>query len=155
MIKNLILIFLATALCATKCKKDSEDCHFTVPYKNNTQKSLYIITESYYPDTILRNPNPANNPQLYKVKPLSILSYKEKSCIEAIYNVYTPSDTMMFYIFDAEVLENTDWEVVKTNNMYLQRYDLSLEDLRKLNFTITYPAPPEMKDMKMWPRYEP
>ncbi|MFD1631674.1 hypothetical protein [Pseudopedobacter beijingensis] len=61
----------------------------------------------------------------------------------------------MFYVFDGEVLENTDWKTVKANNMYLQRYDLSLEDLRKLNFTIPYPATIEMKDMKMWPKYEP
>ena len=60
----------------------------------------------------------------------------------------------MFFIYDEEVLRNNDWKEVR-NNMYLQRYELSLQDLRKLNFTIPYPPTPEMKDMKMWLKYKP
>jgi hypothetical protein len=48
-------------------------------------------------------------------------------------------DTLSVYIFDAQVLETTPWDTVKANYLVLKRYDLSLDDLNRLNWIITYP----------------
>jgi len=65
-----------------------------------------------------------------------------------------PSDTLMVYIFDAAQMEmqssNSSWKEA----MVLQRYDLSLSDLRNLNFKISYPPVSALKEMKMNPPYE-
>jgi len=63
-------------------------------------------------------------------------------------------DTLMIYIFDEEVLKNNAWEDVINNYLVLQRYDLSLQDLEKLNWKICYPPTEAMKDMKMYPPYK-
>ena len=61
---------------------------------------------------------------------------------------------MSVFIFDSEVLENIEWKEIRDNYMILKRYDLSLEDLQKLDFTLYYPPTEEMKDIKMYPPYE-
>lgn len=62
-----------------------------------------------------------------------------RDCIEIAFKDLISSDTLMVYVFDAETLEITPWDTVKANYMVLKRYDLSLEDLKKSDFTITYP----------------
>ena len=44
--------------------------------------------------------------------------------------------------------------ILYTNYFVAQRYDLSLNDLKKLNWTITYPPVESMKDMHMYPPYK-
>lgn len=155
--KQICLFLTAIFLCSAKCKKDTDDCHFTMTYSNNAAKTIYFQELNEYPDTLLRQgfTNPFSNPEGFRVRPFATYGYKRNICMEARYKHYIPSDTMMIYLFDEEVLKSNDFEVVKANNMYLQRYDLSLEDLRKLNYNIPYPATTAMKDMKMWPKYVP
>jgi len=43
---------------------------------------------------------------------------------------------------------------VERDYLVLQRYYLSLQDLQKLNWRVSYPPTPEMKDMKMYPAYK-
>jgi len=60
----------------------------------------------------------------------------------------------MIFIFDGTVIGNTDWEIVEKDYLVLQRYDLSLQNLRELNWKVYYPPTEAMKDMKMWPPYK-
>lgn len=63
-------------------------------------------------------------------------------------------DTVRIFIFNHEIIENTDWSVVRDQYLVEQRYDLTKEQLIGLNYRIAYPPTPEMKDVKMWPPYE-
>jgi hypothetical protein len=60
---------------------------------------------------------------------------------EAVFShgVQIPSDTLMIFIFDAEVIETEEWSDVVHSYKVLKRYDLSLADLKRMNWTITYP----------------
>ena len=46
------------------------------------------------------------------------------------------------------------WETVREDYIILQRYDLSIAELEKLNWTIYYPPTEAMKDFYMYPPYE-
>lgn len=48
-------------------------------------------------------------------------------------------------------MESNSWEKVVDEYLVLQRYDLSIEDFKKLGSLIPYPPTPEMKDMHMFP----
>jgi hypothetical protein len=50
-----------------------------------------------------------------------------------------PKDTLSVFIFHTDTLNKYSWEEVRDGYMILKRYDLSLEDLKQCNFTITYP----------------
>ena len=45
----------------------------------------------------------------------------------------------MYFIYDACILETTPWDTIKAKYIVLKRYDLSLQDLQQMNWTITYP----------------
>ncbi len=67
---------------------------------------------------------------------------------------YFPNDTISVFLFDGKTVETVPWETVVKEYLVLQRYDLSIEDMKKLDRTIHYPPTPEMRDIHMWPPYE-
>jgi len=112
---------------------------------NNSHQAIYVQGETHYPDTLYfgHYAGLTSNPEMFKVqshsssdKPLQI-----RDCYEDIFNygVEIPSGVLMVYIFDAGVLESTPWSTVVTNYMVLKRFDLSLQNLGEMDWTITYP----------------
>lgn len=139
-INSLLVSLLSCILISGKCRKDSENCHYNIKVLNNSTTSIYIKEQLNYPDTSINNPNPALQGEYFRVFPgRNDFSIFHKDCLELVYQYYAPSDTIMFFVFDANVIENTNWEVVKNNYMILKRYDFSLNDLKNRNFVITYP----------------
>lgn len=46
---------------------------------------------------------------------------------------------LMFYLFNRDTIEQVSWERIEAENLIEKRYDLTLEKLDSLNWTITYP----------------
>lgn len=63
-------------------------------------------------------------------------------------------DTVSFFIFDRDIVDNYPWEYIIQNYCVLQRYDFSKEDLVQLNCQISYPPTKDMADIRMFPRYK-
>lgn len=107
-----------------------------------------MITESAYPDTLIvetkftRHINPGGN-LVFELRPSYEEAFKR-----------LPADTMSFFIFHTDTLESNSWEAIFNEYKVLKRYDLSLEDVQSLNYTIPYPPTEQMKDMRMYPPYE-
>lgn len=141
--KNLIPIILFTlAFVSFSCGKD-RNCHNRISFVNKSNKDVYVIKNtSGYPDTnyYRYDPSPTLSQNVYKVNShkASTSSLQYSACYEAIMKP-PESDTVMIYVFDAHVLETTPWDTVKAKNLYLKRYDLSLQDLQQSNWSITYP----------------
>jgi len=128
---------------------------------NNSEKSLFVDWSPIYPDTTLisnqmsaiftTNGKDTANPGNW-IKPFQKGSvFVMNTTWEHIYN---RNDTQMIFIFDGNVIWNTDWEIVARDYLVLQRYDLSLQDLQKLNWKLYYPPTEAMKDIKMYPPYQ-
>nr|NQU93826.1 hypothetical protein [Bacteroidota bacterium] len=140
-----IIIFSSVLLLANTCNKEKEDCHKTITIFNHSEKAIYILCDTHYPDTMYfsHSSSPTSDTFNNKIlaKSASIRPLQNRDCWETIYNygVQIPSDTLMVYVFDADVLENVDWADVVHYYLVLKRYDLSLDDLKQNNWTITYP----------------
>jgi len=52
---------------------------------------------------------------------------------------FFPKDTLSVFIFHSDTLKKYPWDLVRACYKILKRYDLSLYDLKKLDWTITYP----------------
>lgn len=102
-----------------------------------------------YPDTLL----PSSNRYLIDgIKPMNRHIYDSRIKWEDIFP-QLPADTLSIFIFDSDTLASYDWDAVRERYKILKRYDLSFEDLERLNRKIIFPPTEEMKDIKQFPTY--
>ncbi len=151
-----IIGLLCTAIrCADK---EGENCHLKVKISNNSQKKLrvnYDICNIKYPCGIGSLSYTAKG-EMYLVgsnEQNNDWAISQLGCIENLFNREGSSGILNIYIFDAEVIENTPWETVVRDYLVLKRYDLSLSDLQRLDWLVTYPPTEAMKDIQQWPEY--
>lgn len=150
-ISPLLFILLSASACA------SIFSIYAFSVKNNSSSDVYFICPSYpprmqyciYPDTTVRFT--INGLHRICVNS-SFTKYTSCKIIEDWFS-YFPNDTVSLFFFDPEVVASNSWETVVDEYLVLQRYDLSIEDFRKLDGRIPYPPTPEMKDMHMFPPY--
>jgi hypothetical protein len=143
--RNYIFIFLLGIIfLSTKCiDNESEDCHKNINIVNNSRYVLQISVSNTYPDST----SSSGFGERYESFNSSISAHsigkfqaKLKGCIEdAMKSESYRKGVMMLFFFDKEVIENTSWETIVKDRMYLKKYDLTLEDLQNNNWTITYP----------------
>jgi hypothetical protein len=144
---------------ALTCYRESDNCHVTINLRNDSNMRIYIKVEGFYPKTYIHFD--VTGKEAHEVNPGDINNkgLKARSCYEDAlrynsYNSYFPADTIMVFVYDAELVENTPWERVEREYLILKRYDLSLQDLQNLNWLLTYPPDERMKNMKMYPPYD-
>lgn len=138
---NYFLVISLICLSST-CKKDDEnDYHKIIKFINNTNMELFVHQSVGYPDTTFARgefPNPIVS-EINRILP----NETNTRALEARYSYEEKFkysyDTLMIFVFDGQVLKTTPWETVQQDYLVLKRYDLSLEDLKQNNWTITYP----------------
>ena len=50
-----------------------------------------------------------------------------------------PKDTILIYILNKDTVDSNNWEIIKTKNKILERFTLSVRDIERLEYTVTYP----------------
>ena len=154
---NIVVLIIISLFLNQACGNKENNCHETIIFENRTSRTLYVTSSYLYPDTstFAGIPNPVLAPTNTKIFPneSNTSVFWGNDCIELAYKDLIPSDTMMIYIFDAEVLETEEWSDVIHDYKVLIRYDLSQNDLKYLDWKVTYPPTEAMKDMKMYPSY--
>jgi len=150
--KIVIIMLLIPFLMGGSCDNDDENCHDRIYFLNKTSRTLYVKKED---SAILSRYNGYPYSDSYKV-------LSNENNYTAFFNVFsgrsdcyenTLKDTLYIFIFEEDVLANHSWTDVVDKNLVLQRYNLSLQDLQKLNWQISYPPSELMKDMKMYPPF--
>ena len=155
------LSFLLVIL--TSCSYDyrTRGMHETIPFENNSDIEVWAKSESVYPDEKERVPPYGNSlhqdflhsPGMYKVAPHSISedaldlvrwnTYEwHLAWLEETYNIKTQS----IFIFRGDLA----YGVENLSDYLLARYDVTLEDLVRLDWKLSYPPGEEMVGIKIW-----
>jgi hypothetical protein len=114
-----------------------KDEELTLRVNNVSEKAIYVSWTRDNSDTSLNQiTNPTYNPQIEKVAAHSIQKDYYSAPSKAIFKHI---DTLTVFVFDAQVVESTPWDTVKARDLVLKRYNLSLDDLNKLQWLLTYP----------------
>ena len=61
------------------------------------------------------------------------------------------TDTLRLFLFHSDSVDYLGWNKIRDDYMVLVRYDLSQEDIYRLNTYIDYPPTEAMKDIHMYP----
>lgn len=137
-IKVLYLTFICMIFFAATCNHEDENCHKSIDIINNSDDAIYFDYSLSYPDTLTLYPNPSLDPGYFKIAGHSSQNDINRDCFEGTL-ITNPEGKIMYFVYDATTLETTPWDTVVKYYMVLKRYDLSLEDLQGMNWTITYP----------------
>ncbi len=149
------IMFIISLIYCSKCKYFGE--YFgDVDVKNNSGHSISVYfaqgdehissNPDKLPDTLDRS--------LEIIKPDKKMRYFVTRRAWEDFFSFLPSETLTIYIFHTDTLNKYSWKEVCEDYLVLKRYDLSLEDLKKLNFKVPYPPSPIMRNMKMYPPYQ-
>ena len=150
----ILLFFGFPNMMITCIPRESEECHTSIRVSNNSDKRIRVVTMNSAHMT-----NPFDITRLsFVMNPAHVVNIGEQNnraatsvrfCIESDFR--NDRSTLFLFVFDANVIENTSWDIVARDYLVLRRYDLTLEDLRRLNWQVTYPPDARMRNVRMWP----
>ncbi len=139
-----------------RCEKIAMDIRYAVTLENNADHSIgccFALGGKFftlYPDTTL--------PQTGRYIPKEIRPnsrfYKDSGLKWKEVYAQLAQDTMSVFIFHTDTLNKYPWEKIRDDYMILKRYDLSLEDLERCDYLLTYPPNEQLKGVKMYPPYK-
>ena len=127
-----ILFLLLVVLCSVRCEK-LVDHVYSVKIQNNTNDTLLFFESYNYPDTSIVQ----NKPILIRVYPKDYNFLDSMDAWDVV--LVPPKDTLSIFILSKDTVDKYNWELIRSDNNILKRYDLSLNDLKRMNWTITYP----------------
>jgi hypothetical protein len=128
-LKILLLSIICFSLqgCPGEGEEDVPDNFFNI--QNNFNEDIYVYYEIL--DTELL---PIRYPVVPSIKIIQTGKYRE-----AYKNVFFDGGKKLWIlVFKKSTLENNTWQAIKDQGLYDKRYDLTLEQLKALNYEIVY-----------------
>lgn len=129
-LKMNILLILSFIICGASCGK-IVDHVYSIKIQNNTNDTILFYGSYNYPDTSVVQ----DKPILTRIYPKSY-SYLDS---KKDWDEELPNDTISLFILSKDTVDMYIWEKIRSDYNVLKRYDLSLDDLEKKSWTITYP----------------
>ncbi|MEX0968470.1 MAG: hypothetical protein WD077_14660 [Bacteroidia bacterium] len=152
---KMLKIFLISIL-VTSCERVAMDKDYPLFLKNQSNHSVRTIINQggkfglHYPDTSL--------PEVSDRISIEILPGSKNAVAGGdvtwaqIFASQFPLDTLSFFVLHSDTVSKFIWNDIKSDYKILKRYDVSLTDLEKLNYTLTYPPDSTMRGIKMYPK---
>lgn len=138
--KSIIAILSAVVLCSNSCENPPlVDRFYTITVTNNSPSEIRVyLADEYatkqYPDTTLPNTKPA----LQKARVGKSCYFDSRTPWEENLKKLS-ADTLSVFFIDNAVYENEPWDSIRVHYKILRRLDLSIENLKALNYKIKYP----------------
>ncbi len=132
--QTLVYILCAMTLTASNCKEENEECHYNIRIENNSSSKIIAATslQNVEHECILDG-KIINKGDFYLYKPFNY-------CIE---NSMDNSTTIDVYLVDPTLFNTTNLyyncDSIEIKNKILKHHILTLDDLKQINFTISYP----------------
>jgi hypothetical protein len=125
----IIGILLFVTLGGYTCHKD--DVHYNLTIKNQSSKAISVSLGDYFPDTTLRCPW-----GYFEIGVDQENKIFSKNGWESEFKDY---NYLQIFVMDSVINKEFPCDTIKKHNKILKRYQLTLDDIKKKNWTITYP----------------
>lgn len=140
-----ILSFFTVLILLGSCQepKDSDDCHYKIKIKNNSDKVLYlysagepVITPGDIRTDPFFKPAPAHAGNgTVEMGAIRYLGGGKPKCVESFY----PAEKQFYvFVFDSAAIAQKSWKEVIDNNLFVKRFDITVKELQKTDFTLEY-----------------
>ena len=148
--KTLLLLAVVSLTLLSCGDKEDEFHHRTININNMSDETVYVMGDWIYPNwTSFKSALVYGNGGKTNPKEVNKKAFTLEPNHFWENNFGMMSDTLWIYVLDSVKLNSgvTSLDAVR------QCYGVTLSDLYRLNWTISYPPTPEMKDIKMYPVY--
>lgn len=142
--KTVICGVIISIFCSAGCVKWGEGA-YAIRIQNNGIDTIQFYASYVYPDTSIAN----QRPKLIMAYPSTYSYWSSKEKWESI----LPFDTISIYILSKDTVDKYSWELIKSGNRIMKRYDLSIGDLKKLGWEVAFPPTEAVKNIKQFPPY--
>ena len=133
--KILVIIVFLTCYAGTCEKNPFARNVYSIWIENKTDKAITFLVSKKYPDTLL----PVQGYSLAGVAPNSKTPYDfQESTWAAVFD-NLPADTLSIFIFRGDTIAAYSWPEIRSGYKILKRYDLSRQDIERMNYVISYP----------------
>jgi len=129
--KMILFVLIMAALSVKSCEPYCVDKVYSIIVENKLIDTIQVYASLNYPDTSLSE----EKPRLKMVYPNKYSRIDSNEKWEDI----LPNDTVCVFILSKDTVDKYSWDLIRSSNRILKRYDLSIKDLEKQNWTITYP----------------
>lgn len=149
------IISFTIILCVQSCEKLAMDRDYPLYVLNESNHSIKVYFNddanhsALYPDTLISDFEDRLSIEIPIGGKKSVAG--GDATWENIFEVSAPSDTLSLFVFHTDTLSKYNWDVIRNQYKILKRYDISLADLRQIDFTITYPPDSSMEGIQMYP----
>lgn len=135
-----ILLFLYLICSANSCSKENGQGHADKRLNiiNNTEHIIASFIQYNYPDTSIQDKETPGFNSI-SIEPHSKNVHLTFVSWETLINQNNQYGIISILIFSSDTIQTYSWEEIQKNYNVLKRYDLSLQDLERMNWTITYP----------------
>ncbi len=153
------IIFVLPILLCGKCDVLENNRGYSVSMYNKSNHSINVYFnddenyKSIYPDTIITDFRNRLGQKILSTEKKTLIS-SSSSTLENMFEVSVPNDVLSLFIIHSDTLAKYPWETIRKNYNILKRYDLSIQDIQLLDFTVPYPPTPEMAEMRQYPPYD-
>ena len=152
--RAILYLYITITLGIQSCEKVAMDKDFPLYVQNQSSHSINVFLNdnddnfAIYPDTTIS----------YVQNGIIEIPSSEKQAVaggsanwESVFKVSVPGDTLSVFVFHTDTLSKYSWSQIRKDYNILKRYDLSLGDLQRLNFVVTYPPDASMGGVRMYP----
>lgn len=143
---KLVLLYILVFLVISCDPGDSR-----LKVKNLSDEPIFVM---YYHDTLL--PPEKLCPKVSYIKGMDTITYNNCSsrivsdttiplyirtfrAWEKYINDQCTDQKVRIFIFSDSVMNYVPWDTIKKRNLFLKRYDLSLDSIKRMDWVITYP----------------
>ena len=140
---EIVKIFIVglVSLVLVGCPDQEDPIDSRLIIRNLSPDAIVYSVEINMPaDTTLIHISYPLSPQ--NIDPITIFSLESDTLSESFIKILSedfPDYIMMIYLFSKDTIDQVPWSRIRDEYLVLQRYDLTLDDLEAMNWTVEYP----------------
>ena len=136
----LILLTFSFLLLVGACEKDRKGDPIELFVKNNSNDTIIACLQFNYPDTILLDfKKERSMTDAYGVNPYSKVGFLEFTGWERTLRKEKKTEGVVCIVYSVDTFRNYPFEQIQNDYNILKRYIVSIDQLKAMKWTITYP----------------
>jgi len=138
---KLIFILCIWGLCSSinACGKLKDNPRF-IKLENNSHGIIHVDFQYNYPDTIILDRALVDHiDTIGPNKSIKVPTASKNRRWANHINDSNPQNVLMVFVYSLDTLKKYSWEEIQDDYKVLKRYDLTVNQIKQMDWTVTYP----------------